>query len=139
VEGKVEPIEVLLVEDNAGDALLIRQILDESSTPINLHVANDGMQALFMLAGDLVHLDLIILDLNLPILSGHTVLERFHPANIPIVVFSSSWNTGEVQRGLALGAREFVRKPMDLESYRNAVRGIVEKWTAPKHEDHQRH
>ena len=88
----MKPIEILLVEDNAGDALLIDEVLRESSTPVNLHVARDGMQALLMLAGDLAKPDLIILDLNMPILSGHAMLEKYHPVNVPVVVFSSSWN-----------------------------------------------
>ena len=89
---RMKPIEILLVEDNAGDTLLIGEALRESSTPINLHVARDGMQALLMLAGYLAKPDLVILDLNLPNLSGQAMLEKYHPNDVPIVIFSSSWN-----------------------------------------------
>jgi CheY-like chemotaxis protein len=122
------PIEVLLVEDNAGDTLLIGEALRESSTAVNLHVARDGVQALLMLAGYLVKPDLVILDLNLPNLSGHAMLEKYHPNDVPIVVFSSSWSDSDAQQSLASGAREFVRKPMDLQAYKEAVRGMIEKW-----------
>jgi CheY-like chemotaxis protein len=122
------PIEVLLVEDNAGDTLLIGEALRESSTPVNLHVARDGVQALLMLAGYLTKPDLVILDLNLPNLSGQAMLEKYHPHDVPIVIFSSSWDDCEAKQSLASGAREFVRKPMDLEAYKEAVRGMIEKW-----------
>jgi CheY-like chemotaxis protein len=55
----------------------------EASTPVNLHVARDGMQALLMLAGYLAKPDLVILDLNLPILSGCEMLEKYHPSDVP--------------------------------------------------------
>jgi CheY-like chemotaxis protein len=128
----MKPIEILLVEDNAGDAFLIREVLRESLTPINLHVARDGMQALLMLAGYLAKPDLVILDLDMPNISGHAMLEKYHPNNVPIVVFSSSWNDSDAQYSLASGAREFVRKPTDLQAYRNAVSGMIEKWVAQK-------
>ncbi len=128
----MKPVEILLVEDNAGDILLIGEVLRESSTPVNLHVARDGMQALLMLAGYLAKPDLVILDLNLPNLSGHAMLEKYHPVDVPIVVFSSSWNDSEAQRSLASGAREFVRKPTELQAYKDAVEGMIEKWAARK-------
>jgi DNA-binding response OmpR family regulator len=118
--------EVLLVEDSVGDVLLTRQILTEM--PIRLRVARDGLQALLMLADPAFKPALVILDLNIPDISGHEVLSRYHPQNPPVVVFSSSWNEAEKVRALAMGAREYVIKPMDLDEYSGAVRGMVEKW-----------
>src|SRR5215831_842542 len=62
---KRDPIEILLVEDNQGDALVTRKLLEEHPRPIKLHHAKDGMEALMMLASSLKP-DLIILDLNMP-------------------------------------------------------------------------
>ena len=81
-----------------------------------------------MLAHQMGKPDLVILDLNVPNLSGHAVLERYHPTDVPVVVFSSSWDEGDRQRSLDLGAQEFVRKPMRLEEFKSAVCGMVEKW-----------
>jgi CheY-like chemotaxis protein len=92
-----------------------------------LHVARDGMQALLMLAGHLVKPDLVILDLNMPNISGHAMLEEYHPNDVPVVVFSSSWNDSAAQCSLASGARAFVRKPTDLQAYEDAVCGMIEK------------
>jgi DNA-binding response OmpR family regulator len=118
--------DVLLVEDSVGDVLLTRQILTEM--PVNLRIARDGLQALIMLADPNFKPALVILDLNMPDISGHEVLTRYHPQNPPVVVFTSSWNEAEKVRTLAMGARDWVTKPMDLDAYAGAVRGMVEKW-----------
>ncbi|MGD1095816.1 MAG: response regulator [Bryobacteraceae bacterium] len=124
----MQPIEVLLIEDNPGDAFLVRLILAESQTPVRVHLAQDGMEALLILASDVVHPDLIIVDLNLPHISGHQVMERYRQNDIPVVVFSSSWDDEDRRRALALGAREFVRKPLGAQEYRAAVCAMVDKW-----------
>jgi CheY-like chemotaxis protein len=120
--------EVFLVEDNPADVLLIRVALSQVSSPPKLLVANDGEQALAMLSSADFHPKLIILDLNMPRVDGQTVLQQYQGKNIPIVIFSSTQNKTEVQRALALGAREYVQKPMGFEPYADAVRGIVERW-----------
>jgi DNA-binding response OmpR family regulator len=124
----MKPVEVLLVEDNAGDAVLMRQVMGESKIPVKLHIARDGEQALIILSDAQFRPDLIILDLNLPRLPGSVVLERYKSTSTPIVVFSSSWNETEIQNALNLGAREFVQKPTDIQEFIDAVCGIIEKW-----------
>lgn len=118
-------IEVLYVEDSAGDVLIMRQILGEFLQPVNLSVAGDGAQALAMLADERFQPDLIILDLDLPVLSGFDVLQRNPRKDIPVVVFSASVRTSDKQRTLSLGAKEYVHKPIDLQSYRDAVFGMI--------------
>jgi CheY-like chemotaxis protein len=125
-------VEVLLIEDNAGDAVLIRQVLGQCSVPINLHIACDGAQALLILTNPYFKPDLIILDLNIPKITGLALLERWQVGKTPVVVFSSSMNEVEKRRVLTLGAREFIAKPTDLDEYRDVVYGIVEKWIVPR-------
>jgi DNA-binding response OmpR family regulator len=72
--------------------------------------------------------DLVILDLNLPGLSGYDVLEQIDPKQTPVVVFSVSSDEMHAQRALELGAREFVRKPIQVEMYRIAVLKMIETW-----------
>ena|ERR1700730_7727174 len=124
----MKTLEILLVEDNAGDAVLTRQTLAECHLPVRLHIARDGEQALMLLADPDFNPDLIILDLNIPRVSGLSVLQRYERKDIPLVIFSSSWNEIEIERALALGAREFIQKPMDIQSFAAAVCGMVEKW-----------
>ncbi len=128
-------VEVLLVEDNAGDAILIRQILaTDCPVPVNLHVAREAEQALVLLNAPDFKANLIILDLNLPKMSGTALLEVLGKRDIPILVFTTSLNKAEKQRVRALGVREFIQKPSDLDDFRDAVRGIIDRWVTPKTE-----
>jgi len=124
----MRPVDVLLVEDNVGDEFLIALIIGEGPVPVRLHVARDGVQAMFKLAQHGVHPDLVILDLNLPVVSGHDLLRHYHPVDVPIVVFSSSGSDAERRLSLAEGASEFVQKPSSIEDYKRAVLEMIEKW-----------
>ena len=126
------PIKVLYVEDSAGDALIMGHVLREFLHSVNLSIARDGAQALAMLADERFQPDLIILDLNLPGLSGFEVLERNPRKDIPIVVFSASARTSDVERTLSLGAREYFHKPMDMVGYRDAVLGMIRNRAMPE-------
>ena len=119
---------VLIVEDNIADVLLMREALREFfHKPIEITTVSDGTEALAMLSKK-VEFDVVILDLNLPKVGGHVFLEQYHPTYPPIVVFTSSWNPIDEQRAMALGARDFIRKPISYEGYVKAVCGIVERW-----------
>ncbi len=124
----MKPVEVLLVEDEPGDALLANQVIADCTLPVTLHIAHDGEEALAVLSNRDLKLDLVILDLNLPKISGHEVLERRLVKDVPVVVFSSSWRDSDAQRALALGACEYVEKPMDIQAYSDTVCGMIEKW-----------
>lgn len=121
--GQGAPFEVLLVEDNPGDVYLTRQVLLKGNLPVRLHVAQDGVEALQFLAVDGMQLDLILLDLNMPRLSGPSLLSRV-PVDVPVVVFRSSANPEEIRICLERGARAFVRKPLDLAAFENTARGL---------------
>ncbi|MGP0072996.1 MAG: response regulator [Bryobacteraceae bacterium] len=124
-------VEVFLVEDNPADVLLVRVALSQIPFPVKLEVAKDGEQALKMLHSPDFEPRLIILDLNMPRVDGQAVLQQYQQTKIPIVIFSSTQNKAEVQRALALGAREYVQKPIGFEPYADAVRGIVQRWISP--------
>ncbi len=124
------PSEVLLVEDNAGDALLIGQALAECPVPIHLHIARDGEQALQILREPGFTPDLVILDLNLPKISGYGVLAAHPLGRTPVVVFTGSRNELDVDRSFALGVSGYMRKPTELDQYKSAVCGMVQKWVA---------
>lgn len=121
-------VQVFVVEDNPADVTLIRVVLSGLRLPLTMLVARDGEEALKMLRSPEFHPQLIILDLNMPRVDGQTVLEEYRQKNVPIVVFSSTENIAEVQRALALGAREYVRKPIGFQPYVDAVKGIVDRW-----------
>ena len=122
------PLEVLLVEDNAGDTLMIYEAAKASSIPVHLHLARDADQALLIVGDHTFDPDLVILDLNLPGESGFSVLEHWQSSNLPVVVFTGSSDAAAERHALDLGARAFVTKPANFQAYQDAVRGIIARW-----------
>jgi len=126
---------ILSVEDDHAAFLLLQLGFGEVGGDFRLYRVEDGDQALGFLsrAGDYRHApkpDLILLNLNLPRLTGHDVLEAMKDdpelSDIPAVVFSSSRLDSDKARGLALGARSFVTKPSGLDEFLNVLREICE-------------
>jgi CheY-like chemotaxis protein len=133
----MKPIEILLVEDNPGDARLTREALAHSKVRNNLHHARDGEEALEFLhhsgpSGAHPHPDLILLDLNLPRRHGREVLEEIKndPAlmHIPVVILTSSQAEEDILRSYQLHANCFITKPVDLEQLTKVVQGIEQFW-----------
>lgn len=125
----MNPVHTLLIiEDCAGDVLLTQQAMAELQISVRITVARDGEQALIMLSDQDFRPDLIILDLNIPRVTGLGFLQRYRQRDVPIVVFSSSQNTIEIQQALELGAREYVEKPSNLEAFNAVLRGMIRKW-----------
>jgi two-component system response regulator len=124
----VKPI--LLIEDSAGDILLIKQVLSQASFATTLRVAMDGEQALEVLADPAFKPALIILDLNIPKVPGLQLLEQSHPT-APVVVFTSSANPNEIQRAMELGVREFVQKPNEFNEFARVVTKMIHDWSDP--------
>ena len=128
-----QPIEVLLVEDDPGDVLLIREAFEHNKVHNNLSVVNDGEQALAYLRGDGQYAgaprpDLVLLDLNLPRKDGREVLaevkndERLR--TIPVVVLTTSEAEEDVLKSYELHANAYVTKPVDFERFVAIVRQI---------------
>jgi DNA-binding response OmpR family regulator len=103
--------------------------ISEFLQPVKVSIARDGKRSLCSLTNAS---NMIILDLSLPVLSGYDVLERNPRKDIPIVIFSATMQTSDVERTLSLGAKEYVHKPMDMVGYRNAVLGMVRNWAIPQ-------
>jgi CheY-like chemotaxis protein len=124
--------KILVVEDNEADVRLIQEAIRECyPRPVELTSVENGHQALALLNGG-AQFDLIVLDLNLPRLDGYEFLKLRPAVAIPVVVFSSSWNEDDSRRAVALGAREFIRKPSSYAEYVEKVCGFIGKWSGPK-------
>lgn len=130
-ESHSNEVLVFFVEDNPADISLMREALDKCSLKVNLVIANDGEEALYLLKGKDFRPDLVILDLHLPKLNGLDVLERYHPKAAPVVIFSSNCNDPDAERALRLGASGCVVKPPDLDRFMEVVCAMLERWTAP--------
>lgn len=133
----MKPIEILLVEDNPGDARLTREALALSKVRNHLHHARDGEEAIAFLRHegayeDAPEPDLILLDLNLPRRSGREVLEEVKMdarlKHIPVVVLTSSQAEEDILHSYQLHANCFITKPVDLEQLNKVVQGIEQFW-----------
>ena len=131
------PIEILMVEDNAGDVRLTREALKGGKVLNRLHVVEDGVAALDFLYRRAPHQDaprpdLILLDLNLPKMDGREVLARVKADDalklIPVVVLTTSQAEEDVLRAYRLNANCYVTKPVDLHQFNRIVQAIEEFW-----------
>ena len=130
-------IEILLVEDNPGDARLTREAFADASVSNNLSVVGDGEQAMAFLRrqgsyASAPRPDLILLDLNLPRKSGREVLEdvKTDPAllSIPIVVMTTSEADTDILNSYHHHANAYVTKPVDLDRFIDVVSKIEGFW-----------
>lgn len=129
--------QVLLVEDNPGDVLVVREALETFELPTALHVCRDGVEAIEFLrqrSADNGHPlpDLVLLDLNMPRMTGHEVLAEIKAdavlCGIPVVVLSTSTSLSDIRTTYRLHANCYVAKPLDLELFMNVVRNIAGFW-----------
>lgn len=131
------PVEILLIEDSPADVRLTIEALRDAKVRNNLHVARDGAEALQFLRQEgqfaqATRPDLILLDLNLPKLSGREVLERVKQdaslRRIPIVVITTSQAEEDIVRSYDLHANCYISKPVDLDQFIRVVRSIEDFW-----------
>lgn len=128
-------IDVLLVDDDPGDTLMIREAFAHNKVRNDLAAVADGVQAMQYLRregeyADAPRPDLILLDLNLPRKDGREVLAEIKSdpelATIPVVVLTTSHAEEDILRSYQLHANAYVTKPVDFERFIEVVRQIDE-------------
>jgi len=133
----IEPIEVLLVEDNPGDVRLTQEAFKDGKVRNNLHVVCDGMEAMAYLRREgryteVERPDIILLDLNLPKMDGRDVLAEIKKdpelGLIPVVVLTTSAAEQDIMNSYELHANCYITKPVDLEQFLRVVRSIEDFW-----------
>jgi two-component system, chemotaxis family, response regulator Rcp1 len=133
----IRPVEILLVEDNPGDVLLMKEGLRDSGVRVNLSVVNNGEEAILFLQkqgrfGQARRPDLVLLDLNLPKKSGREVLTEIKSdpslSHIPVVVITTSEAEDDVFGAYRAHANCYVTKPADLDELLSVIRAIEGFW-----------
>jgi two-component system, chemotaxis family, response regulator Rcp1 len=128
---------ILLVEDNPGDARLAREALNENNINHFLFHVEDGLQALDFLHNKGMYQssprpDLILLDLNLPKINGHQVLSEIKSdeslRKIPVVILSISQSEKDIERSYELNANCYVTKPLDINEFIEVFGRIQNFW-----------
>ncbi len=131
------PVELLLVEDSPSDAGLAKVALADSAIRINVHLVQDGEEAMrFLRRGegyaDVPRPDLVLLDLNMPKKDGREVLAEIRGdrnlESIPVIVLTTSAAPEDVARVYKLKANCYVQKPVDLDEFINAIKSLVAFW-----------
>jgi CheY-like chemotaxis protein len=131
----IAPIEILLVEDNPADVRLTLEALKDARVRNRLHVARDGVEAIELLrrtAAEGRAPDLILLDLNLPRMSGREVLHEIKQdaifKHIPIVILTTSQAEADILGSYHLGANAVITKPVDINQFFAVVQSIEHFW-----------
>jgi CheY-like chemotaxis protein len=125
-------MRILVVEDLSADTILLREALRDAGLAEELIYANDGQEALDMLNSGGPLPQLMLLDLNLPGVSGHEVLNRVRNdprlAELPIVVLTTSLSPQDVAFAYAHRANAYVRKPNGFDALSSVARAIRDFW-----------
>jgi two-component system, chemotaxis family, response regulator Rcp1 len=130
-------LNVLLVEDNPGEARLTFETFRDANKAVRLHVVSDGVEAMSFLKREGPHAEaprpvLILLDLNLPKMDGREVLARVKGdatlKTIPIAILTTSDAESDIRRSYELQANCYLTKPVRLEEFENLVRSVNDFW-----------
>ena len=132
-----KPIEILLVEDSPSDVLMAKAALESAKLLFDLHVVEDGEQALAFLRHEGLYANaprpaLILLDLNLPRKDGREVLTEIKADDrlrrIPVVVLTTSKAEEDILKAYGLHANCYITKPIDFGGFAEVVRAVEHFW-----------
>ena len=130
-------MDILLVEDNPGDARLAAEAFKEGGSQTRLHVVQDGIEAMAFLRGEGRYAseprpDLVLLDLNLPRMDGREVLAEIKRdealKRTPVIVLTTSQAETDILHGYELHANCYIVKPSSLSEFMAAVKSIEDFW-----------
>lgn len=131
------PFNLLLVEDEQADALMFQEMIDDTSPDVQLHHVVNGHEAMRFLRRETGYEgsprpDLIVLDLNMPVMSGHEFLEQAKGVesirSIPVLVLSTSDTVEDIHRSYDSQASGYVIKPGTYAEYVKVMTTIQAYW-----------
>lgn len=129
--------KILLVEDNDGDIFLTLEAFEESKIKTDISVVKNGEDALEFLYQrgefkDAFKPDLILLDINIPLLNGHEVLKDIKSnkilKKIPVIMLTTSSNKVDIEKAYSNHVNSFVTKPIQMDDFLSAILKIEEFW-----------
>lgn len=130
-------MQILLVEDNDGDVLLIKDAFEEAKVNCRIHAVGNGEKAVQFLNRegkytDSVKPNLIILDINLPRLNGHEVLQFIKSSvqlcQIPVIMFTTSSSDKDITESYRKHANCYITKPVEVDDFTEAILQIEKFW-----------
>jgi CheY-like chemotaxis protein len=127
--------QILLVEDNEGDIVLTTEAFEECNFKTNIQVARNGKEAITILFDQLDDSqlpDLILLDINLPLLNGHEVLKKIKEnektKHIPVVILTTSSAVSDINLTYEGHANCFITKPADINDFFETINSLSNYW-----------
>ncbi|HEX9979296.1 MAG TPA: response regulator [Flavobacterium sp.] len=133
----MQPLKILLVEDNEGDIILTLEALKEGQTPKEISVVKDGWEALVYIeksGKDFPEPDIILLDVNLPKVNGHEVLTKIKSdpkkRHIPVLMLTTSSSLEDITKSYQNNADRYIAKPVNAEDFLRVVNSVEEFWSA---------
>jgi len=143
------PHTVFLVEDNPDHTYLTEFVLDGAEEPHTIIHSADGKDALDRLLGrgqyegKPLRPALVLLDIKIPRVDGFEVLRTMRAEEslrlVPVVMLTTSSNPADIRRSLALGASDYVIKPIGLAEFERKLRGVLRYWLSVSDVGHARH
>jgi len=121
---------VLIVDDDEGHAILIRENLEAAGLRASIEHLSDGQAALDFFAKGVTHPEtfMVLLDIRMPKVDGIEVLRRLKSdpalAKLPVIMLTTTDDTREVNRCYALGCNGYIQKPVDFEKFADAIRNL---------------
>ena len=131
------PVEILQVEDNEDDVFITRKGFENGTLKVNLSHVEDGKDCLDFLFKrgqfkDAPTPDLILLDLNLPVMSGREVLAEMvkHKSlqRLPVIVLTTSDSESDLEQMYELGCNSYIKKPIGFEEFQQVIKVINDYW-----------
>lgn len=123
---------VLIVDDDEDDQYLIKAAFEKDSAHYNLQFATDGTDVLENIESPKSLPDLVLLDLNMPIMNGFEVLQYLKNSpiyrHVPVVILTTSDNEDDINRAYELGANTFLTKPINHQSLVDLAEQIRLYW-----------
>lgn len=134
---KPKEIHILLIEDNEGDIVLTREALDEGRIKNSISVVRDGWEAVQYLEKnegyeDAIEPDLVLLDINLPKMNGHKVLQHIKNheelKHIPVIMLTTSSDDVDIIKSYKNHSNCYITKPVDINSFIDVISTIEDFW-----------
>ena len=133
----MNPIHILLVEDNEGDILLTKEALNQIKFHTTISVAKDGKEAIRYMEKvapytNAIIPDIILLDINLPKMNGHEVLQNLKTntqfSHIPVIMLTTSSAESDVLKSYKNYANCYITKPVEVDDFLNLIKTIENFW-----------
>ncbi len=142
----MQPIHILLIEDSLGDVMLIKEAIEDGNIAHTLDIVNDGWEGVQFLERKGIYKDkklpdLILLDINMPKLNGHDVLDRIKNndeiKHIPVIMLTTSSAEKDILKAYQKHSNCYIVKPIEYNDFEHIIKSIETFWTSIAKLPHQ--